>query len=106
VRQFERLVARKVAEYAIKGVLGINVPRKSRRFMGRIYGNAGWRMMKGVEGTGGYRGFTPHRSVVQYVAQTTREQLYKLMAREQKQQVQPPLLPPMPENQQNAETNT
>lgn len=92
-RQLERRIARQVGEHAAQAVLG-TLPRKTRRYMGRVYGNAGYRKMKGINGRNGYHDFNPHHSVVGYVAAETQRNIYKLMAREQASQPVP--LPPLP----------
>ena len=107
-RQLERRISRQVGEHAALAVLGQKLNRKSRRYLGRVYGNAGWRMMKGITGGNGYHKFNPHRSVFGYVATETKRNLYKLMAQMQKD-AGPPPLPPLPEvhtNVKDASTET
>lgn len=71
-RQQKRSIYRQVGEHTMRSFfskLEGKLPRKHRRLMGRVYGNAAFRHSEGLMGKHhSYQQFTPHPAMVQFVA--------------------------------------
>lgn len=97
-RHFERLVHRRVGEYTAIRMLGNRLPRKIRRLMGRVYGNAGYRKnhAQPLHATG-YWSYTPHHSIVDYVAAEAAKTMKMFFKPQTGEKVELPPLPALPE---------